>query len=186
MAQLRTSQSHREVAHVVSPRGFCWLRPSSLLFLFQASLSSVEILMTNLFRKLDKISNQSWCQALLSTSQWCHSAFKSFKLTSWMFGARPISLSWRATRLWSVTSAKHLKYLPKLSHLHLALVGLTNQLHNRTCQAQLRKMMLWPLRLRPEMIWKYYWTPSPSYETATHIEFLHLNLRNLFPYKALL
>jgi len=170
MAQLLIFQWNREVAHVVLPRGFCWLRPYSQLFLSQASLSSVEILMTNLFRKLNKISNQSSCQALLSTSQWCHSAFKSFKLTSWIFGARPTSLSWRATRLWSVTSAKHQKYQPKLSHLHLALVALTNQLHNRTSQAQLRIMKLWPLRLRPEMIWKYYWTPSPSYETATHIE----------------
>jgi hypothetical protein len=132
---------------------------------------SVVLLITKMLRKLSKFSQKSSCQALLLTSKRCHSPSKRFKLPSWIYGATPISPSWRTTQPLSETSAKHQKYQPKLSQLLPASVGQTNQFPNRPRQAQLRIMKLRPQRQPPETIWKYCWTPSLWYETSTRTEF---------------
>lgn len=178
--QLRTTPSPQEVASVDSLKSNCWHKHSSQLFLSRVSLSSPVLWVTNTLRKLSKFSQKSSLQALLITSKRCHSLPRGCKLPSWTYGAPHISPSWRTTQLSSATSAKHPRFQPKLSNLLQALVGQPKHFHNRPRQAPLRQKKLRHQRLPPETIWKYCWTPSPSFEQPNSLS-LTFKFENSFP-----
>ena len=178
--QLRTTPSQRGAASVDSLKSNCWLKSSSQLFLSRVSLSSPVLWVTNTLRKLSKFSQTSSLQALLKTSKRCHSLPRGCKFPSWTYGAPHTSPSWRTTQLSSATSAKHPRFQPKLSHLLQALVSQPKLFHNRPSQAQLRQKKLRLQRQPPETIWKYCWTPSPSFEDPDYLS-LTFKFENSFP-----